>query len=70
MAAHMHGGGGALNGQRQPVIEMLEFGNFVTVADGLAHGGTIARLQRRWRPWADPRPELRSTVGYWPVGWW
>jgi len=37
MSAHMHGGGGAFDRQRQPVIEMLEFGNFIAVARGFAH---------------------------------
>jgi hypothetical protein len=44
MSAHMHGGGGAFDGQRQPGIQLLEFGNVFTVADGLAHAqpGTLA----------------------------
>src|SRR6185436_54713 len=36
--SYMHGGGGAFDRQRQPVIELLEFGNLVTVAHSLAHG--------------------------------
>jgi hypothetical protein len=46
MSAHVHGGGGAFNGQRQPVIESLEFGNVFAVADGLAHGATIPVCRR------------------------
>src|SRR5260221_12455423 len=38
----MHGRRRTLSRQRQPVIELLEFGNIFTVTYGLAHGGTIA----------------------------
>ena len=39
-------GGGAFDRQRQPVIELLEFGNLFGIADGLAHGAIITTLPR------------------------
>src|ERR1700748_2990313 len=69
MAAHMHGGGGTLDRQRQAIIELLEFGNFFAIAYGLAHGSTITPrtgfttpIRRKLHPWRSDAAGLVMTV--------